>query len=306
MSPGNAHTVRIGQRVGPYRIEGLLGTGGMGHVYVALDTRLKRTVAIKFVARVRENQVALLREARFAAALNHPAICTVHEIGQVDDEPYIVMEHVRGVPLWSVIQQHGAVPLESAVCYELQIADAVAHAHDRGIVHGDLKTSNIMIAEDGRVKVLDFGLAVRRNLAYAAAGCDFDTTCVSQSSVAAGTVPYMAPEILRGQPPDVHSDIWALGVVLFEMLAGHRPFRGATPYELAAHILANQRADTGVRLPAPVWRLIDRCLCSNPCDRYDSVRGFAGELDDLDCAGWMENDRDWPSIQPVTGLSLKH
>ena len=289
--------------MGPYRIEGLLGTGGMGRVYVALDTRLQRTVAIKLVDRVPQNQLALLREARFAAALNHPAICTVHEIGEFDGEPFIVMEHVRGVPLWAVIQHCDSLPTERALSYEMQIADAVAHAHDRGIIHGDLKSSNVMVSEDGRVKVLDFGLAVRRNLAYAAA-CDIDTTCVSQSSVAAGTVPYMAPELLRGNLPDVQTDIWALGIVFYEMLVGCRPFKGATPYELAAHILNNQRVDTPAALPKAVWGVIDRCLCTNPAERYATVRELASDLDDLECPPWpMQNDFSWPSIQPVNALS---
>jgi serine/threonine-protein kinase len=275
----------------------------MGRVYVALDTRLERTVAIKVVDRLPQSQLALLREARFAAALNHPAICTVHEIGQINDEPFIVMEHVRGVPLWSMIQNRGAVPLESALSYELQMADAVAHAHDRGVVHGDLKSSNIMVDDDGRVKVLDFGLAVRREFACVRAR-DIDTTRVSGSSVAAGTVPYMAPELLRGQPPDVHTDIWALGVVLYEMLTGCRPFRGSTPFELAAHILNNQRVQTAVQLPAAVCRVIDRCLRTETRDRYRSVREFAADLDDLECAPWPgENDPGWPSIQPASALS---
>jgi serine/threonine protein kinase len=306
MSSGNAEGVRIGQLVGPYRIEGLLGTGGMGRVYVALDTRLKRTVAIKVVDRLRQHQLALLREARFAAALNHPAICTVHEIGDIDGEPFIVMEHVRGLPLWAVIQQAGHLPIERALSYEMQIADAVAHAHDRGIVHGDLKSSNVMVAADGRVKVLDFGLAVRRNITYAATG-DVDTTRVSQSSVAAGTVPYMAPELLRGNSPDVQTDIWALGIMFYEMLAGCRPFRGATPYELAAHILNNQRVEAPTALPAAVWKVVDRCLCTNPAERYGTVRALASDLDDVECAPWpMENDFSWPSIQSVNALSREH
>jgi serine/threonine protein kinase len=154
--------------------------------------------------------------------------------------------------------------------------------------------------------VLDFGLAVRRNLAYAAA-CDIDTTRVSQSSVAAGTVPYMAPELLRGEPPDVHTDVWALGVLLYEMLLGCRPFRGATPYELAANILGNQRVAAPIQLPDAVWRVIDRCLCADRDARYRSVRELAADLDDLECAAWpMKNDPRWPSIQSVNALPRKH
>jgi serine/threonine-protein kinase len=271
----------------------------MGRVFVALDMRLKRTVAIKVVDRAPAHKLALLREARLAAALNHPAICTVYEIGRVQDERFIVMEHVRGTPLFLLIRKRGRMPLETALCYELQITDAVAHAHDRGIVHGDLKSSNIIVADDGRVKVLDFGLAVRRTMGRTAVSCDVDTTRVSTSSVAAGTVPYMAPELLRGQVADVQTDIWALGVMLYEMLTGRRPFKGKTPYDLAAHILCNQRVQPTPRLPATIQRVIDRCLCTNAEERYASVRDFAADLDDLECRPWpTETTPRGPATQP--------
>jgi serine/threonine-protein kinase len=214
-----------------------------------------------------------------AAALDHPAICTVHEVGHIGGEPFIVMEHVRGTRLSELIHDLGVIPLETALHYAIQTVDAVAHAHQRGVIHGDLKSSNIMIGSDGRVKVLDFGLAVR----VEARSADADSTCPPPSSGCAGTVPYMAPERLRGHAPDVRSDIWALGVVLHEMLVGFCPFRGGTAYELAAEILANQRAQLTPRLPAPVARVIDRCLSPHRLDRYPNARALGTALDDLDC-----------------------
>ena len=273
----------MGQSVGPYRIEGVLGTGGMGRVYLAHDTTLKRAVAIKVVDPMRQNADALLREAQLAAALDHPSICTVHEVGHIGEEPFIVMEHIRGDRLSDVIHELGVVPLETALHYAIQMADAVAHAHERGIIHGDLKSSNVMIGADGRVKVLDFGLSVRNDVALLPPSADVGSTVPPPSSECAGTVPYMAPERLRGRAPDVRSDIWALGVVLHEMLVGACPFRGGTAYELAADILANQRAQQTPRLPAPVSRVIERCLSPHRQDRYPTARALGGALGDLDC-----------------------
>ena len=273
--------VRVGDWLGNYRIDGLLGAGGMGRVYLALDASLKRTVAIKVVDRG-IGDVDLVREARLAAALNHPAICTVYELGYVQEQPYVVMEHVKGVRLSSLILGGTRLPVETAICYEMQLADAVAHAHDCGIVHGDLNTKNIMIGANSRLKVLDFGLAIRRGTANPRLSADADTTRPTPSSGGAGTVPYMAPELLRGRPPDAFSDLWALGVVLFEMLTGSRPFTGATPYELASHILCNHReAFSAARLPKPLQQVIERCLCTEPAERYAHVREFACALEDL-------------------------
>jgi serine/threonine protein kinase len=274
--------IRVGQTLGRYRIEGLLGRGGMGQVYLARDTSLRHTVAIKVVDPDRQNRSGLIREARLAAALDHPSICAVHEIGQLGGEPYIVMEHVKGTPLATVIRGRRAVPIETALWYERQIADAVAHAHDRGIVHGDLKSSNVMIAANGRVKVLDFGLAVRRVSPDEASLAETDTPCQSPSSACAGTVPYMAPELLRGHAPDELSDIWALGVMLHEMLVGCRPFRGATAYELAAHILADERVPVSGRVPDAVSHIIDCCLSAIPPDRYLSARALSAAIRDIE------------------------
>lgn len=285
MLPDATQPLVAGQRLGPYRIEGLLGTGGMGMVYSAQDTARGRRVAVKVVDHSRHDPDAvrqLVREARLASLLDHPGICRVHDVGDVNGEPFIVMEHVRGEPLSTILQRGYALPPAAAVGYELQIVEAVAHAHDRGIVHGDIKSSNIMVSVNGRVKILDFGLAVQRPAAArlpAASG--IETTGPPQPGSCTGTVPYMAPELLRGRPADVFSDIWALGVLFFEMLCGYRPYRGATVFELAAAILANDPQRPPPDAPPAALEVAVRCLHTFPADRYASARVLATELSRL-------------------------
>jgi serine/threonine protein kinase len=293
-------SLRIGQRLGPYRIEGLLGAGGMGHVYLALDTRLHRTVAIKVPLGTPQTQDAIWQEARLAAALNHPSICVVHEVGECDEMPFLVMEHIRGMALSLLLETEGALAADVSVRFATQVADALAHAHDRGVVHGDIKSSNVMIDAEGRVKVLDFGVGVWR----AAQTSDDATTNPTPCNSGAGTVPYMAPELLRGDIPGVHSDVWALGVLLFEMLTGARPFRGTTPYETAAQILGNERMPCAVRVPRRLSGVIDRCLCSRPEDRFPSARDFADTLRLLHPAfRAREKSAVWTSTRFATALS---
>jgi serine/threonine protein kinase len=272
--------IGVGQDIGPYRIEALLGTGGMGIVYRACDRRLARTVAIKVVDCRHSNADSwrwLVQEARLAAGLSHPCICGVHEIGYLGDQPFIVMEHVEGTLLTALIPVGRGLPIETALHYAMQISDAVAHAHARGVVHRDLKSSNIMIAPDGRLKLLDFGLAVRLTDADVQ---DLDTTSSQSLPSDAGTVPYMAPELLRGRRADRRSDVWALGVLLYEMVAGRRPFAGATRYELAAAILDAPPAPLARHAPAALRAIIMRSLMKNPADRYQCGAAMAGALDD--------------------------
>jgi serine/threonine protein kinase len=274
-------SIAIGQRLGPYRIQAVLGTGGMGIVYLAGDRRLLRPVAIKVldprIADARATR-SLLREARVTAGLVHPSICGVHEIGHVRGRPFIVMEHVEGVSLAAAIPRDVGLPLETMLHYAIQIGDGVAHAHRCGIVHGDLKSTNIMVGPRGQVKVLDFGLAVRRSRS---ASGDSDTTRLRDLPSACGTVPYMAPELLRGRRADARSDVWALGVVLFEMASGGRPFRGATSYEVAAAILIHHAVPLPARVPPPVRQLVGKCLSTDPEQRYASAIELAAALDDL-------------------------
>jgi serine/threonine protein kinase len=272
--------IGVGQDVGPYRIEALLGTGGMGIVYRAHDRQLARTVAIKMVDRRHSNGDStrwLLQEARLAAALSHPGICSVHEVGYFGDQPFIVMEHVEGTLLTALIPPGKGLAMERALHYAVQIADAVSHAHTRGIVHRDLKSSNVMIGPDGRAKLLDFGLAVR----FPDSDADeLDTTDSLEIPSDVGTVPYMAPELLRGGRADRRSDVWALGVLLYEMVAGRRPFIGNTRYELAAAILDASAAPLPRVVPAALRRVVSRSLMKNPADRYQCATEVAGALDD--------------------------
>jgi eukaryotic-like serine/threonine-protein kinase len=271
----------IGCDIGPYRIDAVIGVGGMGVVYRAHDRALQRTVAIKMIDRRRSDDVAkrwLLQEARLAASLCHPSICAIHEVGSVGDQPYIVMAHVEGASLSALIPAGKGFTLETALHYAMQIAAAVSHAHRHRIVHRDLKSSNIVIGADGRAILLDFGLAVRLREIDATG---LETTCIRDVPSGAGTVPYMAPELLRGRPADPRSDVWALGVLLYELVSGCRPFRGATRWELAAAILADAPAPVPSEVPAALRRVIVRSLMKNPADRFPSASDLSAALDDL-------------------------
>ena len=278
--PCHGELIGIGRDVGPYRIEAQIGSGGMGTVYRARDRQLERTVAIKVVNQRHANADSarcLLQEARLAAALDHPAVCSIHEVGSFGDQSFIVMEHVDGTLLTALIPTGRGLASETVLHYAMQIADAVAHAHKHGIVHRDLKSSNIMITSDGRVKLLDFGLAIR---ALDADTSELDTTFSRETLSEAGTVAYMAPELLRGRPADRRSDVWALGVLLYEMAVGRRPFAGATRYEVAAAILADPVAPLPRDVPAPVRHVTARSLMKNPGDRYRCATEAAAALDD--------------------------
>jgi serine/threonine protein kinase len=274
--------LRIGQMLGSYRVDGLLGAGGMGIVYRAWDPALERTVAIKVVDHARCNGDGarrLLQEARLAAALSHPSICAIYEVGDAGGRPFIVMEYLAGSPLACLIPADVGLPLELAQHYASQVVDAVAHAHRRGIVHRDLKSSNVIVAPDGRAKLLDFGLAVRH--AVDASSGELETTCSGDTASTAGTVPYMAPERLRGREADARADIWALGVLIYEMVTGHRPFPGATRYEMAAAILGQAATPLPPTVPAALRQVVARTLAKDPADRYQHASELAAALDDL-------------------------
>src|SRR5580704_12758987 len=219
-----------GKLLGHYRIQGQLGAGGMGVVYSAYDSVLERKVAIKVVGdRVLADTNArelLLHEARAASSLNHPNICTIHEVGDSEGEAFIVMEQVEGQPLNALLGAKG-LPPNVVIRYGLQIANALAHAHEHGVIHRDLKSTNVMVTPEGRVKVLDFGLASRlrdKELQEAASS----KLPLTESRMIVGTLPYLAPELLRGEPAEARTDTWALGVLLYEMSSGTHPFHGRT------------------------------------------------------------------------------
>ena len=249
----------IGQKIGHYIIEQKLGEGGMGVVYRARDEKLQRDVALKFLETLPTGESAgherVLQEARAISALNHPNICTVYEVGEANGRPYIAMEYIEGRPLSQEITSTGFA-LEQIERYGMQLADALAHAHGRGVIHRDLKAANIIVTPNGRLKVLDFGISRRME-----PGGGDETTVMDQSWASqhtfTGTLPYTAPEVFKGQEADVRSDIWSLGVVLYEMAAGKRPFRGATAYELSAAILRERPPEISPALPPVLQSVID-------------------------------------------------
>src|SRR3972149_4806516 len=252
----------IGRTLGHYRVLEKIGAGGMGGVYRAHDERLARDFALKVPpASSFADQTArarLLREARTASKLNHPHICTIHEVGEADGQAYIAMELVEGRPLSELVSGQ-ALPTERVGRYGQQIADALAHAHERGVVHRDLKSANVVITAEGRAKVLDFGLAKRLREEELEEGTRSQASLTAEGAVM-GTLAYMAPEQLRGQAADARTDIWALGVVLHEMLAGERPFQGNSGYELSAAILREKPGPLPAKVPVPVRAVVERCL----------------------------------------------
>jgi eukaryotic-like serine/threonine-protein kinase len=262
----------IGETLGHFRIVSKLGSGGMGVVYRAHDEKLHRTVAIKVVAResgtTPTDRARIVEEARAASGLSHPHICTVYETGDIDGQAYIAMEFVEGSPLSESIPS-GGLPTDAVVRYGIQIADALAHAHKRGVIHRDLKTANVVISADGRAKVLDFGLARRIPTEFEATA-----TRSSDSHAArgiAGTLAYLAPEVLLGQNADERSDIWALGVVLYEAAAGELPFKGRNEYDLTAAILREPATPLPQSVPPMIRAIVQRCLAKEPSQRYQQA-----------------------------------
>ena len=269
-----------GQKLARYEIISQLGAGGMGEVYRARDSQLHRDIALKVLPpsdlHDQTARARLVREARAAAALNHPHICTVHEVGEETGQAYIAMELVEGRTL-SAIVAAGAMPAGEVARLGGQLADALSHAHDRGVVHRDLKCNNIIVTPEGRAKVLDFGLAKRSTSADLAV--TYMQVSLTQSGVAAGTLPYMSPEQLRGEPATPASDIWALGVVLYEMLAGARPFSGQTPFEVSAGILGSVPPQLPAAVPSRLAAIVQRCLAKEPGDRFPSAAAVRHALE---------------------------
>ena len=269
-----------GKVLGRYTIEQRLGQGGMGEVYRARDLRLRRPVAIKILSSPSAAHPAawgyLLAEARAASSLNHPNICTIYEAGEEDGQAYIAMEYVRGEPL-SVAIPPGGLSAELVARSGTQLAGALEHAHREGVIHRDIKTANIMLTPDGLIKVLDFGLAQQLNPE------ELTRTAVSRTSLKelgafAGTLPYLAPEILRGKPASARTDIWALGVVLHEMAIGKLPFQGETSFELSMAIMMDSKVALPPEMPPALRSIVGRCLEKDPTRRYRSAAEVEQDL----------------------------
>ena len=266
-----------GSLLGSYEILGFLGAGGMSHVYRARDTRLGRVVAIKVVGGAGSDPRAdrrLVREARHASSLAHPYICTIHEIDEANGRPFIVMEHVEGRTLHDLIKD-GPLTVRDMLRFGLQVAEALDHAHQRGVIHRDLKSANIVVASEGPAKVLDFGLS--KLLPGAAAG-QTSMSSVMEMATVGGTLSHMAPEVLLGHQPDPRGDIWALGVLLYEMASGDLPFKGETPFETSSAILHAEPAPLPSRMPLGLRLVIQRCLTKDPTRRYQTAADVRAAL----------------------------
>ncbi len=278
-------TLSSGDRLGPYEVLAPLGAGGMGEVYRARDTRLHREVAIKVLPSSFSQDPDRLRrfeqEARAASALNHPGILTIHDFGAHDSTPYVVSELLEGGTLRERLAA-GALAPRKAVEYGVQIANGLAAAHEKGIIHRDLKPENVFVTEDGRVKILDFGLAklTRPELDRGATNA-LTEAAGTEPGVVMGTVGYMSPEQVRGQPADRRSDLFAFGTLLFEMLTGRRAFRGDTAVETMNAILKEEPAEvsaTARSVSPALERIVRRCLEKSPSERFQSARDLAFAL----------------------------
>src|SRR5215475_8851159 len=278
----------IGREIANYKIVSLLGRGGMGEVYLAEDKRLHRKVALKFLPAQFVNDAERVRrferEATAASATNHPNIVTIHEIGQIEQTHYLVTEFVAGETLRHRLTR-GRMEAAAALEVSVQVASALDAAHEAGIVHRDIKPENVMVRPDGLVKVLDFGLAKLTERPAAAPEVDSQAETMSRLStetgVVMGTASYMSPEQARGQKVDHRTDIFSLGVLLYELIAGRRPFEGATTADVIAAILDKEPAPlTGLKKTAPseLERIIRHCLEKNPGQRYQSARDLASDL----------------------------
>ena len=284
---GMSEGIRIGQALGPYVISAQIGEGGMGEVYRARDPRLGRDVAIKVLPGVFSANVDRLhrfeQEARAAAALNHPNILAVFDIGMNASTPFIVSELLEGETLRERLNA-GAIAVRKAIEIALHIAHGLAAAHDKGITHRDLKPENVFLTRDNRVKILDFGLAKLTQDQPAPGPASAMATAPTQPGVVLGTVGYMAPEQVRGLAVDHRADLFAFGAILYELLSGVRAFRRDTSPETMAAILSADPPDLSAAaapIPPALVRIVNRCLEKSPSGRFQTASDLAFALDGL-------------------------
>jgi Tol biopolymer transport system component/serine/threonine protein kinase len=276
----------VGRTLSHYRILEEIGRGGMGEVYLAEDTALDRKVALKVLppelANNDDRRARFTREAKALAALNHPNIVTIHSVESTDGVDFITMEFVRGKTLTELLQRNG-LPLDRFFEIAIPLADAVAAAHHVGISHRDLKPANVMVSGDGRVKVLDFGLAKLQEVPDAAV-TGLPTHTVTQEGRIVGTLGYMSPEQAEGRRVDGRSDLFSLGVVFYEMLTGERPFRGDTPTALLASILRDTPPPAGSlnpAIPRELDRIVNRCLAKDMSQRIQTALDVRNQLEEV-------------------------
>ena len=299
----------IGQTLSHYKVLDKLGEGGMGTVYLAEDTSLNRKVALKMLpaqmASDPERLERFQREARAVAALNHPNIVTIYSVEESEHGPFITMELVNGKSLDRVISPAG-LPIKEFLSIALALADALSSAHEKGITHRDLKPANIMVTVDGRVKILDFGLAKQQ---VVAPGDDIpDMATLTREGVVIGTVPYMSPEQVQGKALDHTTDIFSVGIILYEMATGERPFQGQTPAELVSSILRDSPRpvnDVSAALPTSLGGIITRCLAKESGRRYPTARELYQSLKRLENELETTGGKSAPSIAvlPFADLS---
>jgi eukaryotic-like serine/threonine-protein kinase len=280
-------TLRSGTKLGPYEIHSPIGAGGMGEVYRARDSRLGRDVAIKVLpTSFSADQDRLQRfalECRATAALNHPNILSIFDIGETGGAPYVVSELLEGETLRERLRE-GPLQSRKAIEYARQIASGLAAAHEKGITHRDLKPENLFITNDGRVKILDFGLAKLTRPEADESGDAPTQQIATDAGTVMGTVGYMAPEQVRGKPADPRSDIFAFGAILYEMLSGKRAFHGDSPVDTMSAILKEDPPDlseTNRNVPSALERIVRHCLEKSPAERFQSARDLAFNLDAL-------------------------
>jgi serine/threonine protein kinase/formylglycine-generating enzyme required for sulfatase activity len=276
VNSGEPPSYKNGDRIGSFKIIELLGAGGMGEVYLAKDLRLNRNVALKFLTLMEENaNKRFLREAQAAAALEHPHICTIHEIARENSREFIVMQYIEGETLSSLIKK-GPLPIAEAVDIALQVAEALTEAHFKGIVHRDIKPANIIVSANKQVKVLDFGLAKRVTFDVSESESSFKTL-LSSPGMVLGTVSYMSPEQVRGQAVDHRTDLWSLGMVIYEMLSGKTLFAGISPVEKLAAILY-QRPEKHLKIPPELDQVLEKSLEKDLDKRYQSAAQMMEDL----------------------------
>ncbi|MCU0686984.1 MAG: serine/threonine protein kinase, partial [Polyangiaceae bacterium] len=301
-APPTPERDRTGERLGRFQITGLLGRGGMGVVYAALDLTLRRKVALKLLQPEAvgsdEQRRRFVREARAAAAVSHPNIAQIYEVGEAEGEVFLALELVEGSPLREHLRQAaGALPEPEALSIAREIARGLATAHEAGVVHRDVKPENVMLTPDGRVKILDFGLAKLHGAPNAHDG-PTASAITTHAGLIVGSPGYMAPEQARGLPTNPRSDIFSLGIVLFEMLAGARPFQGPTSIDILSAILRDEPpALRGVS--ASLNAVVARCLEKDPAARYANAGALLADLETLPSA------RRWrPRLPPALAARL--
>jgi eukaryotic-like serine/threonine-protein kinase len=300
-----------GKKLGPYEIQSLVGAGGMGEVYRAHDSRLDRTVAIKVLpasySADRERLQRFAQEARAAAALNHPNILSIFDIGEEQGSPYVVSELLEGETLREKLK-NGPLPIRRVIDYASQVAKGLAAAHEKGIVHRDLKPENLFLTNDGRVKILDFGLAKLIHPEAPGSGDAPTVQVATETGMVMGTAGYMSPEQVRGKPTDHRSDIFSFGAILYEMISGKRAFHGESAADTMSAILKEEvpeLSETNRNVPPGLERIVRHCLEKLPPQRFQSAGDLAFDLESMTDVSATSKSGAQAAVQQAEAASSK-